>query len=223
MANWQPHSAVRGPAKPAPIPAAAIPIAAETRFCSECGRPQPVSEMVTIGSATICAQCKPLYMQRAREGGQPIGVRRYAGFWIRFVARVIDAIILGVVGFIINLPLQLAFGLSAARIGGDVTTALPAMLGTLGLSLAINIVLSALYEIYFLSSRGATIGKLALGLKVIRPDGGGLSTGQATGRFFAYLLDAYFTLTIGFIIAGFDPEKRALHDRIADTRVIYAK
>jgi uncharacterized RDD family membrane protein YckC len=225
MANWQPHSAVRGPSKPAPIPAAAVPIAAETRFCSECGRPYPAHEMVTIGTATVCAQCKPLYMQRVREGGQPLGVRRYAGFWIRFVARVIDSIILAVVGFIINLPLGMMLGLSSTRIAsGDVgAAALPAMLGTLGLSLAVNLVLSAGYEIYFLSTRSATIGKLALGLKVIRADGGSLSTGQATGRFFAYLLDAYFTLTIGFIIAGFDPEKRSLHDRICDTRVIYAK
>lgn len=222
MANWQPHSAVRGPAKPIPIPAAAVPIAAETRFCSECGRPYPAHEMVTIGTATVCAQCKPLYMQRVREGGQPIGVRRYAGFWIRFVARIIDGIILAVVGFIINLPIQMALGLGAARIG-DPTAALPMMLGTIGISLAINIVLNAAYEIYFLSTRSATVGKLALGLKVIRADGGSLSTGQATGRFFAYLLDAYFTLTIGFIIAGFDTEKRSLHDRICDTRVIYAR
>jgi uncharacterized RDD family membrane protein YckC len=222
MANWQPHSAVRGPSKPIPIPAAAVPIAAETRFCSECGRPYPAHEMVTIGTATVCAQCRPLYMQRVREGGQPIGVRRYAGFWIRFVARIIDGIILGVVGFIINLPIQMALGISASRVG-DVTTALPMLLGTLGISLAINIILSAVYEIYFLSTRSATIGKLALGLKVIRADGGSLSTGQAAGRFFAYLLDMYFTLTIGFIIAGFDSEKRALHDRICDTRVIYAK
>jgi len=225
MANWQPHSAVRGPSKPAPIPAAAVPIAAETRFCSECGRPYPAQEMVTIGTATVCAQCKPLYMQRVREGGQALGVRRYAGFWIRFVARVIDGIILGVVGFIINFPLGMMLGLSSSRIAsGDVgAAALPAMLGTLGLSLAVNLLLAAGYEIYFLSTRSATIGKLALGLKVIRADGGSLSTGQATGRFFAYLLDAYFTLTIGFIIAGFDSEKRSLHDRICDTRVIYAK
>ena len=97
------------------------------------------------------------------------------------------------------------------------------MLGTLGMSLAINLVIGAAYEIYFLSTRSATVGKLALGLKVIRADGGTLSVGQATGRFFAYTLDAYFTLLIGFIIAGFDTEKRALHDRICDTRVIYAK
>ncbi len=223
MANWQPHSAVRGPSKPVPIPAAAVPFASETRFCSECGRPFPAHELVSIGTATVCGQCKPLYMQRVREGGQPIGARRYAGFWIRFVAVIIDAIILGVVGFLINLPIQMALGLSATRISGDPTTAIPMLLGTIGLSIAINLVLQAAYQIYFLHTRGATIGKLALGLKVIRADGGGLSVGQAAGRFFAFLLDSYFTLTIGFIIAGFDSEKRSLHDRICDTRVIHVR
>ena len=225
MANWQPHSAVRGPSKPIPIPAAAVPIAAETRFCSECGRPYAVQEMVTIGTATVCAQCKPLYLQRVREGGQPIGVRRYAGFWIRFVAVLIDGIILGIVGLIINIPLGMVLGVGASKItpGADPATMLPMLLGTMGLSIAVTFVLQAAYQIYFLSSRGATIGKMALGLKVIRADGGPLSVGLATGRFFAFMLDSYFTLSIGFIIAGFDTEKRSLHDRICDTRVIYAK
>jgi len=46
--------------------------------------------------------------------------------------------------------------------------------------------------------------------------------GQAVGRYLAYLLNS-FTLLIGFIIAGFDTEKRALHDRICDTRVVYSR
>ena len=77
MANWQPHSAARGPVKPIPIPAAAVPIAGETRFCSECGRPFPAQELVTIGTATVCAQCKPLYMQRAREGGMEVRMLKH--------------------------------------------------------------------------------------------------------------------------------------------------
>jgi uncharacterized RDD family membrane protein YckC len=221
MANWLPHSSARGPAKPIPIPAA-VPIAVETRFCSECGTPHPATEMVAIGSANICANCKPLYLQRMREGGEGIGVRHYAGFWIRFVAVVIDSIIVGVVSLILTFPLKLVMGYSAVNMS-DPTAALPMILGAAGLQLAISLTLQAVYQIYFLSTRGATIGKLALGLKVIRADGGPLSVGLATGRFFAYLLDAWFTLTIGFIIAGFDSEKRALHDRICDTRVIYVK
>src|SRR5262249_15127218 len=97
MANWQPHGTVRvvrTPPAPAPVPMPATPVEAPG-FCSECGRPYPTSQLVMIGNAAVCAQCKPVYMQRVREGGQAIGVRRYAGFWIRFVARVIDAVILG--------------------------------------------------------------------------------------------------------------------------------
>jgi uncharacterized RDD family membrane protein YckC len=54
---------------------------------------------------------------------------------------------------------------------------------------------------------------------VVRSNGERITTGRAAGRYFAYLLSA-FTLAIGFIIAAFDPEKRAMHDRICDTRVI---
>jgi uncharacterized RDD family membrane protein YckC len=227
LASWQPHSLARGPAKPVPIPAAAVPIAAETRFCSECGRPYPAHEMVTIGTAAVCAQCKPLYMQRVREGGQPIGVRRYAGFWIRFVALIIDGIIMGVVGTILTLPLRLLMvGSTVTAVQSQDPTAalaiLPAMMGAIGISMLVNIALGLAYEGYFVSNKGGTIGKLALGLQIIHVDGSRLTFTQAIGRYFARLLSAII-LYIGFIMAGFDPEKRALHDRICNTLVIYSK
>lgn len=226
MASWQPHSAARGPVKPLPIPAA-VPMAAETRFCSECGRPYPAHEMVSIGSATICAQCKPLYMQRMREGGQAVGVRRYGGFWIRFVALVIDAIILAVVGGIIGLPLRLLLGVGAVSVArsqdpSQALAMLPAMMGAIGLSLMINLVVGVCYDIWFVHNKGGTIGKLALGLQIINLDGSRLSYGQALGRYFAKILSAII-LYIGFIMAGLDPEKRALHDRICNTLVIYSR
>ena len=66
---------------------------------------------------------------------------------------------------------------------------------------------------------GATPGKMAWGLKVIRADGGTVSYGRAFGRFWAQLLSGLL-LGIGFIMVAFDDEKRALHDHICDTRVI---
>jgi uncharacterized RDD family membrane protein YckC len=63
---------------------------------------------------------------------------------------------------------------------------------------------------------------MALGLKVIRADGGPISAGLALGRYLAQILSALI-FGIGYIIAGFDSEKRSLHDRICDTRVIYVK
>jgi len=216
MANWQPHSSARGVRPPPPPPMAAIPVeAGATSYCSECGRPFPAAQLVAIGAASVCAQCKPVYLQRVREGGQGIGARRYAGFWIRFVARVIDTVILTIAMMVINIPLQVMLGIRGLSNPAG-------MLGLVGVLTLANLAVSAAYEIYFVSTRGGTPGKLVLGLRIIRADGSQLTAGQATGRYFAYLLDG-FTLLIGFIIAGFDDQKRALHDRICDTRVIYAK
>jgi len=217
MPNWQPHGTVRAPKPPAPMPAQLIP---DTAYCSECGRPFPAAQLVPIGNASVCAQCKPVFLQRIREGGQSLGVRRYAGFWIRFVARVLDGVILGVVLAVVNIPVQMMVGLGSIR--GDQAGALPLVFGLLGFMILVDFALGFAYEVYFVSTRGATPGKMILGLKIIRSDGGPLSVGQAVGRYFAYLLDG-FTMLIGFIIAGFDEQKRSLHDRICDTRVIHVK
>src|SRR5262249_14587715 len=121
MANWQPHSAVRG-VKTEPQPMPAVPTGVGTGFCSECGKPFPNDQLLNLGNASVCAQCKPIYLQRVREGGQGIGARHYGGFWIRFVAWLIDAIIVGVVGMIIRIPLALVIGVNAGGLsGGDLS------------------------------------------------------------------------------------------------------
>jgi uncharacterized RDD family membrane protein YckC len=128
----------------------------------------------------------------------------YAGFWIRLGAKFIDGIILGMVGFMI--------GVVAGVIGGR------------GAAVLINILSNVIYigyVTYFLGAYGATPGKMACGLKVVRPDGEKISYARACGRFFAEFLSS-ITLGIGYIMAAFDEEKRSLHDRICDTRVVKA-
>ncbi len=220
MANWQPHGAVRGVRPPPAMPAPATPIDSASGFCSECGRPFPVSQLVMIGNAGVCAQCKPVYMQRVREGGQGIVARRYAGFWIRVVAAIIDAVILSVVGLIVNIPLQLVLGVGALRPGSVPNPSI--FLGVFGIVVLVNFAINCAYSTFLLSTRGGTLGMLLLGLRVIKADGSQLTAGQAIGRFFAYIINS-FTLFIGFIIIAFDDQKRALHDRICDTRVIYSR
>ena len=185
----------------------------------------PTSQLNTFGDVSVCAQCRPAYDQRMREGGS--SGRRFGGFWIRFGALIIDGIILAVVGTIVRIPLGLAMGgvgLSMSRNPdpNQIFAALPAIMGLVGLTWLIQMALSLAYEVYFLSTRGATPGKMALGLKVIRADGSGISAGLAAGRFFAKYL-SFLTLCIGFIIAAFDREKRSLHDHICQTRVIVAR
>lgn len=219
MSNWQPHSIARG-VRVAPAPMPAVPLAPGMSFCSECGRPFPPDQLVAIGNAAVCAQCKPVFLQRVREGGQAIGARRYAGFWIRFVARMIDFVILAIAMSILTIPLTMLFGLGMSNVA-DPSRNPGVFVAALAMYGLVNFAISFGYEVYFDSTRGGTPGKLILGLRIIRPDGSFMSAGQAAGRFFAYLLSG-FTIYIGFIMAGFDSEKRSLHDRICDTRVVYA-
>ncbi len=72
------------------------------------------------------------------------------------------------------------------------------------------------------SERGATVGKMAMGLRVVTNDGKRLSFMNATGRYFAKILSAII-LCIGFIMIGFTERKRGLHDMIASTLVIKAR
>jgi uncharacterized RDD family membrane protein YckC len=68
------------------------------------------------------------------------------------------------------------------------------------------------------SSRQATLGKMALGLKVADEQGRRISFARATGRYFAKIISGMILL-IGYIMAGFTARKQALHDMIAGTLV----
>ena len=195
-----------------------------------------LNRLVTLGAV----RSDTLVWHEGLTSWQPLGVvrgmhpaaaaaggRHYGGFWIRFLARVIDGILLGVINAVVRIPLMLMFGIGAGGLrglghpGAGLIFA-PALIGVLGLSAMIGIALGAAYEVYFLSAHGATPGKMALGLRVIRVDGGPISPMLALGRHFAMWISA-FILMIGYIMAAFDPEKRALHDRICETRVIYSR
>jgi len=145
---------------------------------------------------------------------------RYAGFWIRFLARLIDGAILGIAGLLLRLPLMLMLGIGMGR--GYTFGMTHAVGAVTAVSLLVNLALGMAYEVYFVSTRGATPGKMALGLKIIRADGSPVPPGLALGRYFAQWISG-ITLFIGYIMAGFDSQKRALHDRICETRVIYSR
>jgi uncharacterized RDD family membrane protein YckC len=213
MQEWQPHRVAR-PEVPVPQ-APAIPAAeGAMRFCTECGQPKLERELVTFGDRVVCASCKDAFTQRLRQQGGLQKKFQYAGFWIRFLARVLDAIIL----YIVILPVTfLVLGAGAFTVKNEAPTPLFILLNVL--LLVFQIAVSAGYEVFFLTRHGATPGKMVAGKKVVTADGGPLSTGRALGRHFAVYLSS-FTLMIGFIMAAFDDEKRALHDRICDTRVI---
>jgi uncharacterized RDD family membrane protein YckC len=150
----------------------------------------------------------------AVEGAPP------AGFWIRFVAYMIDALIVTavsvlVIGICVGVVILTDESLDLENPGGIV-------IGAVLVVIAVLIVINWLYEALMTSSpRGATLGKMALGLRIVRFDGAQLSFGRATGRHFAkFVVTPAVPLFIGYIIAGFTNRKRALHDILADTLVI---
>jgi len=219
MADWQPLSNVD--ANPSPI------VSPEGGFCTECGRAAAAGELLAFGNSRVCANCKDLFFQRVREQGAVVarGQYRYAGFWIRFLARIIDGLILGVVFYPLALVLLSYSGLNnfsrPVPAEPDLASAFR-VIASFGAFYIVETFLCALYEAWFISRRAGTPGKLVLGLQVARPTGEPVSFWRAFGRYFGLLLSA-FILEIGCIIAGFDSEKRSLHDRICDTRVIHKR
>lgn len=119
----------------------------------------------------------------------------YAGFWKRFAAIIIDAIIVSAAtGFLI-----------AITFGG----------GTLFI-----LVGHWLYEAWLTSSEWqATVGKRVLRIVVTDIHGRRITFARASGRHFAKYISA-FLLFAGYIIAAFSAKKQALHDMIADTLVV---
>jgi uncharacterized RDD family membrane protein YckC len=181
--------------------------------CYECGKSFGLDDMIRYKDTWVCASCKPLFVQRLKEGVMVSGAAMdYGGFWIRFAAKLIDGMIQSGVGFVVGA----IFGFVIVPIVGpnNPLTALLSLLMNL-----FNIALGVAYTTYFLGKHAATPGKMACGLKVVKSDGGKVSYARALGRHFAEWINP-FTLWIGYIMAAFDDEKRTLHDRICDTRVI---
>jgi uncharacterized RDD family membrane protein YckC len=119
----------------------------------------------------------------------------YAGFWLRFVAWLIDVPILAVMSTVIAVL-------------------------TLGIGSLFGIIIGWLYHALMESSSNqASLGKMALGLKVTDLNGNRISFGRATGRSFGRLLSGLI-LGVGFLMIAFTEKKQGLHDMIAGTLVV---
>lgn len=152
----------------------------------------------------------------------------YAGFWLRFVAVIIDGIIIGVVQSFVFVPILAAVGLSFASGAEDMDLSDPdqaaGMIGTImaaaGGLWILAMIIQVLYFTFMESSKmQATVGKLALGLKVTDLEGNKLDFTKALIRNLSRII-SNLTMLIGYIIAGFTEKKQALHDMIAGTLVL---
>lgn len=223
LSDWMPYRQAMeiSPRPAAPEPTTTAPENSPKPgevVCVECGRLFPAGDTIRIGQASVCAECKPVFLQKLSEGARiNSGEMNYAGFWIRVAAAIIDGLILGVPFAIVFLILFSAvlFPAIASNKGA------PPQLGLFpSLIQLVFLGVSMMYKIFFLGKYGATPGKMACKIKVVTSDGEKISYGRATGRFFAELLSGMICY-IGYIIVAFDDQKRALHDHICNTRVVY--
>lgn len=188
---------------------------ADHGICAECGEIAERGSMIRHANVLICARCKPKFIQRLREGAaSQVLSAQYAGFWIRFAAKFLDGLILGVV-FMAPLLIVMFSRISSSPPGQPPEPGILEIVLQLGYYVA-----SMVYSIVFVGKYGATPGKMACRIRIVRSDGAPVSYGRATGRFFAEIISGMICYA-GYIMAGFDEEKRSLHDRICDTRVVY--
>jgi len=180
-------------------------------LCAECGQAFAEEDMIRFAEAWVCATCKPLFVQKIKEGVPLAADMEYAGFWIRLGAWFIDYIIIGIASTIIYIPLTF---LGVSSFDEPAAFALIQLVSTI-----FNFILPAAYESWFVGKYAATPGKMACKLKVVMAEGDRVSYARAIGRHFAKYISGLI-LGIGYIMAGFDEQKRSLHDRICDTRVI---
>ena len=151
----------------------------------------------------------------------------YAGFWWRFLAYIIDDIIISFVNFIILIPMWAILGFSIFRlselpsVNDEIALgAIASLFGLIFFTALISIVVTWLYfALMESSSKQGTLGKMALGIKVTDLDGNRISFPRATGRYFGKILSGMIFM-IGYIMAGLTPKKQALHDMLASCLVM---
>jgi uncharacterized RDD family membrane protein YckC len=189
-----------------------VDVAEGVRRCSRCGGTYCPDCLVTIQDRPFCATCKTEQLMDVRSGVDRTRLT-YGGFWQRFGAQIIDGIIQAVPSYAI---------LFAVMIGGGMLSGKTEPSPFLFLAYIPFYVLPIVYEGLMLSMKnGQTLGKMALHLRVVRPDGSPLTAGQAWGR-------AVMRLILGCLIIGdyipyfFTDEKTTLHDMVVGTRVVEA-
>jgi uncharacterized RDD family membrane protein YckC len=120
-------------------------------------------------------------------------------------------VVMSVIIIITVVSTGLLTGVMNETIGGQIGGTIGRIVGFFGIWLY--------FSLFESSRKQATLGKLALGIKIVGPDNTRISFGRATGRHFAKILSG-LTLGVGYVMAGFTDKKQALHDMVASCYVV---
>jgi len=163
---------------------------------------------------------------------------KYIGFWKRFLAHLIDQLILGFVSSIIIIPVLIFFGIgifsqfehsndlefrNIALQNPDLSFYEISLMLTLILVLTLfSLLISWLYySLMESSAKQATVGKMILNIKVTTLNGDRISFGRATGRYFGKFLSGMIS-GIGYLVMLFNERKQTLHDMLSGCIIIYS-
>lgn len=144
----------------------------------------------------------------ATEPFAAVPALRPAGFWIRAVATLIDWLFFAAVATLVRVGVASSVELS----DGNPTVASAVIT-------AFNLYFLAAYYIVLHGATGQTLGKMAVGVRVVSLEGGEISYGVSFVRWVGYFLST-FTFLLGYLMVGVRADKRALHDLVAGTRVV---
>lgn len=203
---------------------------------SQRGRVEPVfaaspamdlGDTAAVGAGTLALEPmdSPYAPPQARvqETGSDVvrgGRVVHAGFWRRFAAYCIDYIVTTLLSYMMLIPVLMFMGIGSLGGGGEELFSSAAGLAVVGVGYLLMMLMPVLYFAWMHSSKmQATLGKLAVGIKVTRGDGTRIGFWRAFGRVFAMILSALILL-IGYLMAGFTERKQALHDMVCDTLVV---
>ena len=155
-------------------------------------------------------------------------MKEYAGFWLRFVAYIIDYILIYAVQSFVAIPILGMIGITfasnvdnmSAMNEGEMVGMLAGMMAAAAATALLSTILIVLYFTLMESSKyQATVGKLALGLIVTDENGNKLDMVKALIRNLSKIISSMILL-IGYIMVGFTEKKQGLHDIIAKTLVV---
>ncbi len=194
----------------------------EAAFCPSCGAPV-ASVPDAGGSAAPPAAIPGPWSAAPAAPAAAVTTPSYAGFWRRLWSYLIDRFILGVlftpVAFLVILPV------AASQSSDWMDTDLPGEAIAAVMGAVLTVVFLALlaswlyYALMQSSSRQATLGQMALGLRVTDLEGRRISLGRASGRLFATVLTG-MTFGLGYLAVLFTSRKQTLHDLVAGTVVV---
>jgi uncharacterized RDD family membrane protein YckC len=216
-------------------------VPANSTFCGNCGQPLGDLPPEPVGASQIPA---PAFA----APGMPLGAPPmttpvttvastyspaafphpgpYAGFWLRLMAYVIDAVVLSVGMLVVIFAGVAIVGAGFLRNLGEQMNGAENIFAGIGILIFLGIFFlllaaSWIYYAWFESStHQATLGKMALGLMVTDIEGRRITFARASGRFFAKIITGLIPLFIGYLMAGFTERKQALHDMIASCLVL---